>query len=123
MITIGICLIYYGIAVWLYQVYGWVSTGEWAPYPVLAAWQALFGAPAYKLGPVMWWLLELPLSLVLPATGFGIIGLVFGLRRIGRARRGQLRRKWVAEQCKVTGRHAWAIPELVAKIERDSEGA
>ena len=67
--------------------------------------------------------LELPLSLVLPATGLGIIGLVLGLRRIGRARRGQLRRKWVVEQCKATGRHAWAIPELVAKIERDSEGA
>ena len=71
MITICICLIYYGIALWLYQVYGWVSAGEWAPYPVLTAWPALFGSPAYKLGPVAWWLLELPLSLVLLTVGFG----------------------------------------------------
>ncbi len=123
MITIGICLIYYGVALWIYQVYGWVSAGEWAPYPVLVAWQALFGTPAYTLGPVVWWLLGLPLSLVLPATGLGIIGLVFGLRRIGRARRGHLRRKWVAAQCKKIGRHAWAVPELVANFERDSKGS
>ncbi len=123
MITIGICFIYYALALWIYQVYGWVSAGEWVPYPVLVAWQALFGTPAYKLGPVVWWLLELPLSLVLLATGLGIIGLVFGLRRLGRARRGQLRRKWIAEQCKIIGRHAWAIPKLVGKIERDRKGA
>ncbi len=45
MITVGICLIYYGVALWGYQLYGWFADGEWNPYPVMAAWKALFGRP------------------------------------------------------------------------------
>ncbi len=120
MITIAVCLIYYGIAVWLYQMFLWVSDGQWVSIPVLAAWRALFGTPATDhsvLGMLARWFLDWPLSLTLLVLGVGIISAVLSLRQGSRARRFQRRRKWVAEQCEQAGYTPWEVPKVLANLE------
>ena len=45
MITLGLCLIYYGVAIFGYQLYGWFAENEWNSYSALASWINLFGRP------------------------------------------------------------------------------
>lgn len=120
MITIAVCLIYYGIAVWLYQMYLWVSDGQWVSIPVLTAWKAVFGTPATDhsvLGILTRWFLDWPLSLTLLALGVAIISAALGLRQGSQARRLQLRRKWAAEQCEQAGYTPWEVPKVLAELE------
>ena len=120
MITFAICLIYYGIAVWLYQVHLWISSGHWVPIPVMVAWRVAFGVPATDqsvFGYMTRWVLDLPLSLALLAVGLGILGTIAGLRRAGKARRQQMRRKWIAEQCEQAGYTPWTVPKVLADLE------
>ena len=89
MITVAICLIYYGIAVWLYQMYLWVLDGRWVSIPVSAVWKVVFGSPATDrsmLGTLARWVLDWPLSLTLIVLGVGIISAALIIRReLGRA--------------------------------------
>jgi hypothetical protein len=123
MITIAICLIYYGIAVWLYQMYLWVSTGKWVSITVLTAWKIVFGTPEADrsmLGTLAQWFLNWPLSLSLLALGAGVL-LVFVAWRAGdRAYRHRLRRKWAAEQCEQAGYTSWDVPKVLADLEASS---
>ncbi len=120
MITVAICLIYYGIAVWLYQMYLWVLDGRWVSIPVLAVWKVVFGSPATDrsmLGTLARWVLDWPLSLTLMVLGVSIISAALIIRQGVRARRLQLRRKWVAEQCEQSGYTPWDVPKVLAELE------
>ncbi len=128
MITVGLCLIYYGVALWGYQLYGWFADGEWNPYPVMAAWTALFGRPDLSwpiIGPVMEWFMSWPLSLALTVLGCAILGTVTGVRQYARARLRRLRCKWVAEQASAAGYQPWTISRAVDDFKKkvlDREG-
>ena len=120
MITIGICLIYYGLALWLYQLHLWLSNDRWQAFPVSRAWQAFFGTPQLGHSPldaVGRWLLDWPLSLVLILTGLSILGTVLACRRAAEGRRHRLRRKWIAEQCAKTGYRPWNMPRVLAELD------
>jgi len=120
MITIAVCLIYYGIAVWLYQMFLWVSDGQWVSIPVLAAWKAVFGVPETDrsvLGMLGRWFLDWPLSLALLVLGVAIISVALSVRQGGHTRRLRLRRKWVAEQCEQAGYTPWEVPKVLADLE------
>ncbi len=122
MITVGLCLIYYGVALWGYQLYGWFADGEWNPYPVMAAWRASFGRPDLSwpiAGPIMEWLMNWPLSLVLTLLGCAILGTVTGVRQYARARLRRLRRKWFAEQADAAGYEPWTIPRAVDDFDKE----
>ena len=122
MITVGLCLIYYGVALWGYQLYGWFADGEWTPYPVMAAWRASFGRPDLSwpiAGPIMEWLMNWPLSLVLTLLGCAILGTVTGVRQYARARLRRLRRKWFAEQAGAAGYAPWTIPQAVDHFDKE----
>ncbi len=128
MITVGLCLIYYGVALWGYQLYGWFADGEWTPYPVMAAWKALFGRPDLSwpiAGPVMDWFMNWPLSLALTVLGCTVLGTVTGVRQHARARLRRLRCKWVAEQASAAGYQPWTVSGAVDDFKRkvlDREG-
>lgn len=120
MITFGICLIYYGIALLVYQLNGWATEGYWTPFPVLRAWEAFFGPVSIEspfLRQVAHGLLQLPLSLTLLGAGFGTLAIVFGYRRWAETRRRQLRRKWIEEQCKTFGYTPWDVPKLLKELD------
>jgi len=120
MITIAICLIYYGIAVWLYQVHLWYSNGHWVSIPVLVAWREGFGTPTTShtfLGELFTWFLNWPLSLALLTLGIGILSTILGLRRLYAARRRIMRQKWIAEQCAQAGYQPWTVPKVLADLE------
>ncbi len=122
MITAGLCLIYYGVALWGYQLYVWFADGEWRPYSAMAAWRALFGRPDLSLpvvGPAMEWLMSWPLSLALIVVGCVILGTVTGIRQHARARLRRLRSKWLAEQAGAAGYDPWTIPRAVAEFEKE----
>ncbi len=122
MITVGLCLIYYGVALWGYQLYGWFANGEWNPYPVMVAWKALFGRPDLSwpiVGPVMEWFMNWPLSLALTVIGCAILGTVTGVRQYARARLRRLRRKWVAEQASAAGYPPWTISRAVDDFDKE----
>ena len=120
MITFGICLIYYGIALFLYQTNSWLVEGVWKPFPVRRAWEAFLGNPRPDTPIVAWlvdWFLSWPLSLTLILTGLSILGLVALVRWAARRRRAQLRRKWLLEQCEVTGYKPWNIPNVLEALD------
>ncbi len=122
MITVGICLIYYGVALWGYQLYGWFADGEWNSYAVMAAWTALFGRPDLSwpiAGPAMEWLMSWPLSLALTVLGCAILGTVTGVRQHARERLRRLRCKWVAEQASAAGYQPWTISQTVDEFEKE----
>ncbi|MFQ5467824.1 MAG: hypothetical protein ACE5DS_06765, partial [Kiloniellaceae bacterium] len=119
MITFGVCLIYYGLALLTYQVNGWVTDGRWTAFPIARAWEACFGMPGFAT-PMMrtafHWFLSWPLSFALMFTGVTILGAVFGLRRLGVVRRRRLRRRWVEQQCAALGYRSWALPKVLSEI-------
>ncbi len=122
MVTVGLCFIYYGVALWGYQLYGWFADSEWDPYPVMAAWGALFGRPDLSwpiAGPIMEWLMNWPLSLALTVLGCMILGTVTGIRQHARARLRRLRRKWFAEQAGAAGYEPWTISRAVDDFDKD----
>ncbi len=122
MITVGLCLIYYGIALWGYQLYGWFADGEWNPYPVMVAWKALFGRPDLSwpiAGPVLEWFMIWPLSLALIGLGGAVRGTVTGIRQYARARLRRLRRKWMAEQASAAGYLPWTIARAVDELDKE----
>ena len=120
MITIAICLIYYGAAVWLYQVHLWFSIGHWVPIPVMVAWRAGFGVPEADhtiSGTILSWFLSWPLSLTLLALGGSILAAVAGVRRLRAVLFQQRRQKWMAEQCAQAGYRPWTVPKVLAGLE------
>ena len=121
MITVAICLIYYGIAVWLYQVHIWITQGQWRPMPVLVAWREAFGTPTLDqstLGAIFQWFLTWPLSLTLLVGGVSVLMAVLSLRRLRAARDCQRRRKWIVEQCEQAGYTPWTVPKVLADLDR-----
>ncbi len=122
MITISLCLIYYGVALFGYQLYGWFAEGEWSPFSVLAAWISFFGRPDLSfpvIGPAIAWFMEWPLSLVLIATGLTVMCSVAGFRQHARLRLVRLRAKWFAESASAAGYEPWTIDGAVRKFRKD----
>ncbi len=122
MITVGLCFIYYGVALWGYQLYGWFADGEWNAYQVMAAWRALFGRPDLSwpiAGPIMEWLMSWPLSLALIVLGCMILGTVTGIRQYARGRLRRLRCKWVAEQASAAGYQPWTVSRAVDDFKKE----
>ncbi len=122
MITIGLCLIYYGVALFGYQLYGWFAEGEWNSFSVLAAWISFFGRPDLSLpiiGPAIAWLMEWPLSLALIVQGLTVLCTVAGVRRRARRRLVRLRSKWFAESASAAGYKAWTIEGAVKKFRKE----
>jgi hypothetical protein len=120
MITLGICLIYYGIALFLYQIYGWLSAGVWTPFPVSRAWEGFFGAPRLTtpiFDDLVNWFLAWPLGFALLIGGLCLLGAAFGFRRVMELRRNRLRLKWLLEQCKAAGYKPWAVPKVIRELE------
>jgi hypothetical protein len=120
MITFGICLIYYGIALFLYQLYGWLSVGVWIPFPVRRAWEGFFGSPHPSSAPIdalVNWLLAWPLGLALLIAGLSILTLVFVTKRVLQLRRDKVRRKWILEQCAAVGYRPWALPRVLRELD------
>lgn len=116
MITLGICLIYYGLALFLYQVNGWLTDGRWTPFPVSRAWEAFFGAPLVESSLLRFigeWFLSWPLSIALALTGCLLVALVFATRTVHGLRRDQLRQRWLAEQAVAAGYPAWTMPKVL----------
>lgn len=123
MITIGICFIYYGLALWLYQIYGWLANDLWAPYSVSTAWQVFFGAPPTDMpvvGVLIGFIMELPLSLALLLLGLSILGAVLGGRRFGQMHERGLRRSWILEQCGKAGYRPWNVRKVLAELEAET---
>ena len=120
MITFGICLIYYGIALFLYQVHGWLFDGVWTPFPVRRAWEGFFGSPRLLAEPfetLVTWLLAWPLSLALLLGGFAVLGAAFAVKRAMERRRDRIRRKWILEQCDAAGYQPWAVPKVLRELD------
>lgn len=120
MITLGICLIYYGIALFLYQVNGWWTEGRWAPFPVRRAWEAWFGSPLVEspfLRMLSDWLLSWPLSVALALLGCLLLAGVFATRHARKLRRDHLRLRWLNEQASAAGYHAWAMPKVLDALQ------
>ncbi len=121
MITLGICLIYYGIALFLYQIYGWLSAGVWTPFPVSRAWDVYFGVPRltnqFSDGLISWFL-TWPLGFALLFGGLCLLGAVFGFRRFTEWRRYRLHLKWIKGQCVAAGYKPWAVPKLMRELDK-----
>ncbi len=125
MITLGLCLIYYGVALFGYQLYGWFTAEEWNSYTVLAAWISFFGRPDLSypiLGPAIAWLMEWPLSLALITFGGSLLASLTGFRHHARLRLVRLRSKWFAEQAEIAGYQPWTISGAVGKFRKDVLG-
>jgi uncharacterized membrane protein len=122
MITIGLCLIYYGVALFGYQLYGWFAEGAWTSYTVLAAWISFFGRPDLSLpvlGPAIAWFTEWPLSLALISLGITLLCCVTGFRQHARLRLVRLRAKWLAENAIAAGYEPWTIKSAVREFRKD----
>jgi uncharacterized membrane protein len=122
MITIGLCLIYYGVALFGYQLYGWFSEGAWGSFSVLAAWISLFGRPDLSfpvIGPTVAWFMEWPLSLALITLGLSLLCSVTGFRQHTRWRLARLRAKWFAENASAAGYEPWTIKGAVREFRKD----
>ena len=118
MITFGICLIYYGIALFLFQVHGLLFRGVWTPYPVERIWEGLFGATRVRAADgLVDWMMSLPASFTLLASGLSVLGAVYLCRRAAEVRRKQLRRKWIVEQCATHGYQPWAVPKVLQDLD------
>ena len=120
MITFGICLIYYGIALFLYQVHGLLFRGVWTPYPVQRIWEGLFGVPHGKvssLDSLVAWFMAWPASLALLTVGLSLLGSVYLYRRAAELRRKRLRRKWIVKQCATLGYRPWAVPKVLHDLD------
>ena len=120
MITISICLIYYSVALFLYQVYGWLSLGVWTQFPVVRAWEGFFGAPGLAAAPFdsfLPWFMALPLSLVLLFGGVSLLAMIYGFRLLAEKRRDRMRIKWILKQCKAAGYKPWAVPRVIRELD------
>ena len=122
MITIGMCLIYYGVALLGYQLYGWFVEDVWNSYSVLAAWINFFGRPDLSfpvIGPAFAWFMEWPLSLALIALGLTLLCSVTGFRQHARRRMVRLRAKWFAESASAAGYQPWTIEGAVRGFRKE----
>ncbi len=122
MITLSLCLIYYGVALFGYQLYGWFAEDSWNSYSVLAALISFFGRPDLSypvIGPAIAWFMEWPLSLVLISMGLALLGSVAGFRQHARRRLAGLRAKWFAENAAAAGYESWTIQGAVGKFRKD----
>ena len=122
MITIGLCLIYYGVALFGYQLYGWFSEDEWNSYTVLSAWISFFGRPDLSfpiIGPTVAWFMAWPLSLTLITLGGTVLASVAGLRQHARLRLARLRAKWYAENASAAGYEPWTVKGAVREFRKD----
>ncbi len=122
MITIGLCLIYYGVALFGYQLYGWFAENAWDSYSVLAAWISFVGRPDLSLpviGPAVAWFMAWPLSLALIFLGLTMLCSVTGFREHARRRLVRLRAKWFAENARAAGYEPWTIKGAVRGFRKD----
>ncbi len=122
MITLVLCLIYYGVAIFGYQLYGWFAENEWNSYSALASWINLFGRSDLSLpviGPTIAWFMEWPLSLALITLGLTILCSVTGLRQHARLRLARLRGKWFAENALAAGYKPWTIKKAAQDFRQD----
>ena len=122
MITIGLCLIYYGVALFGYQLYGWFAEDAWNSYSILAAWISFFGRPDLSfpvIGPTIAWLMAWPLSLALIFLGLTVLCSVTGFRQHTRLRLVRLRSKWFAENASAAGYEPWTIKGAVRAFRKD----
>ncbi len=122
MITISLCLIYYGVALFGYQIYGWFAEDTWNSFSILAAWTSFFGRPDLSfpvVGPAIAWLMEWSLSLVLIFLGLTLLCSVAGFRQHTRRRWFDLRTKWFAENAAAAGYAPWTIKGAVQKFRKD----
>jgi hypothetical protein len=121
MITTGLCLVYYGLGLLVYQLYGWLVEGRWTSYSVHSLWQAFgWDTPAFQwqgVNAVVQWLLAWPLSLTLILVGAAVIGLVFASRWLRSKRDSQQRRRWITEECREMGYSEWKVPEVLAQFD------
>ncbi len=122
MITIGLCLIYYGVALLGYQLYGWFVEDVWNSYSVLAAWISFFGRPDLSfpvVGPAFAWFMEWQLSLALIALGLTLLCSMTGFRQHARRRMVRLRAKWFAESARAAGYQPWTIKGAVRGFRKE----
>lgn len=122
MFTFAICLIYYGIAVWLYQLIGWFRYGKWSPYPIRKAWEAFVGHSTVQsdlLSTIADGILDLPLGLTLVLLGLFVISTRFSSIALEAIRERWERRRWILEQCKKMGLFPWVVPEILEELEKD----
>ncbi len=122
MITIGLCLIYYGVALWCYQLYGWLAYDEWTAYPLMVAWKAAFGTldvPAPVIGPLVTWFMDWPLSLSLIVLGCGLLATVTAVREYAKLRLQRLRLIWVGQHANAAGYEPWTVPRMIADFKKE----
>ncbi len=122
MITLGLCLIYYGVAVFGYQLYGWFTENVWNSYSVLTVWGNLFERPDLSspvIGPIVAWFMGWPLSLALIALGVTILCSITALRQHARLRLARLRSKWYAENALAAGYKPWTIEKAAEDFRKD----
>ncbi len=122
MIAISLCLIYYGVALFGYQLYSWFAEGTWDSYSILAAWISFVGRPDLSypvIGPAVAWLMEWPLSLALISVGLTLLCSVAGFRHHARLRLVRLRSKWFAESASAAGYEPWTISGAVKNFRKD----
>ncbi len=116
------CMIYYGVGLFGYQLYGWFAEDVWTSYSTLAAWISFFGRPDLSfpvVGPAIAWFLEWPLSLALISLGLTVLCSVTGFRQHARRRMMRLRAKWFAESASAAGYQPWTIKGAVRGFRRE----
>ena len=122
MLTVAICMLYYGIAVWIYQLIGWFSDGVWTPYPIRKTWEAIAGQPTVDspdLGPTIDFLLDLPLGRTLVLIAIAIILARFASVILEEVSQRWERRRWVLDQCKRVGLYPWVVPEIMEELKKE----
>jgi|GEM_PF-2173627 len=126
MITLGICFLYYAVALFGYQIYLWISEGHWTAFPISRGWHALFGTPHFEwafLDGLVQGLLALPLALSFLVGGLTMLGSVFAARHFTVLYKKRLRRRWVLQQCGKLGFYPWSIPAVLSKLDDEERRA
>lgn len=122
MNTVGLCFIYFGMAIFGYQSYIWISDGTWVSYSVMSLWQTVLATPRFDgsaLDAALNGAFHLPAAAFFLLAGVGILAAVHGLRGIADLHAAWGRRQWIADQCRKMGYYEWSIPGVLASFDRN----
>lgn len=122
MNTVGVCLIYFGMAIFGYQSYSWISDATWTSYSIMSLWQTVLASPRFDgsaLDAALYGAFHWPAAAALLVAGVAVIAAVQGSRWFADIHAARARRQWIAEQCRKVGYYEWRIPGILASFDQD----